>query len=57
MDTIARIQQDFLQGLALTMQGNAVMLRAFNQLVRLARPTATGLYPTFSAPTPKPEGM
>jgi hypothetical protein len=45
--------QDFLRGQELIAEGNALVLRAFNDLLQYHRPPATGLYPTFGLAVPK----
>ena len=54
MDSVAQLQAQYLHGLALEAQGQALQIEAFNQLVRLMQPRATGLFPVFSAPVVKP---
>ena len=57
MDEVARLQAQYLQGLALEAQGQALQLQAFNQLVHLLSPRATGLFPVFSGPMVKPSAL
>lgn len=56
MDELADIQQQFLRGQELTMQGQALQLEAFNRLVASTQPQTTGLYPSFGVPTAKVKG-
>ena len=44
---------DFLRGQELMAEGNALVLRAFNDLLQYHRPPATRLCATFGAVVPK----
>jgi hypothetical protein len=56
VDELARITQEFLRGQELMVQGNALMLRAFNALLAYQAPRATRLNATFGAVVAKPPG-
>jgi len=49
MTDLAAIQRQFLQG-------QALMLDAFNQILAYLQPPPTGLYPQVSGPFAKPKG-